>query len=35
MVKMRGSILEYIKKVVVPKAVVFWGVCVCSFIHIM
>lgn len=27
MAKMHGSILEYIKKGVVPKTVVFWGVC--------
>lgn len=33
MVKMHGSILEYIKKGVVPKAVVFQGVCVCLFIR--
>lgn len=33
MVKIHGSILEYIKKGVVPKVVVFWG-CLCVFVYI-
>jgi len=34
MVKVHGSILKYIEIVVVTKAVIFWGVCVCSFTQI-